>query len=252
LRANLAGRGSPLYKLTWKHWDIRPQQRICALRASALRTSASVSTGVPSGWGTPNASAFGGTPEAALERKKGHACGQSVTVLDYQAQLTGWPTAKQDHGIKSVRSPEGATKESERKGANDLNTAAVLAGWPTPTKGNGDGSQSMSTMSSTGKRANGTKGTVSLPGIAVLAGYPTPAARDWRDGRSNQHGKNARPLNEVALLTGTMLSTSRVQTAKRGQLNGSLSRWLMGFPKVWCEAAIEAWHRTPTTRRKRG
>jgi hypothetical protein len=33
-------------------------------------------------------------------------------------------------------------------------------------------------------------------------GWPCPAARDWRDGRSNQHGKNARPLNEVATLTG--------------------------------------------------
>lgn len=33
-------------------------------------------------------------------------------------------------------------------------------------------------------------------------GWPTPTARDWRDGRSNQHGKNARPLNEVAMLLG--------------------------------------------------
>ena len=33
-------------------------------------------------------------------------------------------------------------------------------------------------------------------------GWPTTAARDWRDGRSNQHGKNARPLNEMARLTG--------------------------------------------------
>lgn len=33
-------------------------------------------------------------------------------------------------------------------------------------------------------------------------GWPTCAARDWRDGRSNQHGKNARPLNEVACLAG--------------------------------------------------
>lgn len=33
-------------------------------------------------------------------------------------------------------------------------------------------------------------------------GWPTPAARDWKDGRSHQHGKNARPLNEVAMLAG--------------------------------------------------
>ncbi|MFC4494052.1 hypothetical protein ACFPA8_07890 [Streptomyces ovatisporus] len=28
---------------------------------------------------------------------------------------------------------------------------------------------------------------------------PTPTARDWKSGASNQHGKNSRPLNEVAL-----------------------------------------------------
>jgi len=32
-----------------------------------------------------------------------------------------------------------------------------------------------------------------------LIGWPTPAARDWRDGKSNQMEKNARPLNEVAV-----------------------------------------------------
>src|SRR5574343_1881824 len=31
--------------------------------------------------------------------------------------------------------------------------------------------------------------------------WPTASARDWRDGRSNQHGKNSRPLNEVANLS---------------------------------------------------
>lgn len=34
------------------------------------------------------------------------------------------------------------------------------------------------------------------------SGWPTAAARDWRDGRSNMHGQNARPLNEVAMLAG--------------------------------------------------
>jgi len=33
-------------------------------------------------------------------------------------------------------------------------------------------------------------------------GWPTAAARDWKSGKSNQHGKNARPLNEVAILAG--------------------------------------------------
>ena len=40
------------------------------------------------GWGTPNASAPGGTPEQALKRKEGTGAGQSVTLLDHQVQLT--------------------------------------------------------------------------------------------------------------------------------------------------------------------
>ena len=41
------------------------------------------------GWGTPNASAPGGTPEQALARKAGLPCGASVTTLDHQVQLVG-------------------------------------------------------------------------------------------------------------------------------------------------------------------
>jgi hypothetical protein len=44
------------------------------------------------GWGTPNASAPGGTPEQALARKQGLNCGMSVTTLDHQVQLAGWST----------------------------------------------------------------------------------------------------------------------------------------------------------------
>ncbi len=45
----------------------------------------------------------------------------------------GWPTTKQDDGVKSIRSFDGAMKEAIRKGANDLNTAAMMASWATPT-----------------------------------------------------------------------------------------------------------------------
>jgi hypothetical protein len=41
------------------------------------------------GWGTPTAQAFEGSPEAALERKKGHPCGQVVTCLSHQVKMIG-------------------------------------------------------------------------------------------------------------------------------------------------------------------
>jgi hypothetical protein len=163
--------------------------------------------------------------------------------------LAGWPTTKQDHGIKSVRSPEGATKESERKGANDLNTAAVLAGWPTTTTRDWKDSSGMA------KEATNPDGTARnrMDRIALLlAGYPTPKAQDAESaGRVNSR-QVLDSLTDVSRNIGMTSSTSPAPMAKRGQLNPSLSRWLMGYPRAWCEAAIEAWHRTPTTRRKRG
>jgi hypothetical protein len=53
LRALMAGSGSPLYVLTWRQWDMPAGPPICALRASARRTSDSDCGG--SGWPTPQA-----------------------------------------------------------------------------------------------------------------------------------------------------------------------------------------------------
>lgn len=47
LRAHLEETGSPEYTLTWKHWGINSQLRICALRASAPRTLGSDCGGWP-------------------------------------------------------------------------------------------------------------------------------------------------------------------------------------------------------------
>ncbi len=120
LRARLSSLGSTLYKLTWKVWVTPSGVSRFRLRASTPRTSAIELTGWPTpmagtpaqngnneagntdssrktvgllaGWGTPNASAPGGTPEQALARKVGLNCGQSVTTLDHQVQLAGWAT----------------------------------------------------------------------------------------------------------------------------------------------------------------
>lgn len=59
LQARLDVTGSPEYALTWKDWDMSRGGQICALRASAHRTSDSASSGSPlvtSGWTSPIAS----------------------------------------------------------------------------------------------------------------------------------------------------------------------------------------------------
>jgi len=52
-RAQMAAIGSPEYSLTLSGWDMPLREPIFALRASALPTSGSASTGERSGWATP-------------------------------------------------------------------------------------------------------------------------------------------------------------------------------------------------------
>ena len=59
------------------------------------------------GWGTPNASAPGGTPEQALARKAGLNCGQSVTTLDHQVQLASWATPVTLHNYRNPSFAQG-------------------------------------------------------------------------------------------------------------------------------------------------
>ncbi len=128
LRERMDVNGSPECELIWRHWDMPAGPPICALRASARRTSASASTGAPWStpteqdssnnagpsqfvrnshplnvqatlhmWPTPTAQTANGEPEAFLERKRrsiarGSTMGVSLTDLNMVAKASVWPT----------------------------------------------------------------------------------------------------------------------------------------------------------------
>lgn len=92
---------------------------------------------------------------ASARRTSGSDCGS-------------WPTARQSDGEKNVRTTEGSLREIERKGSpQDLNQAAVLAGWPTP--------QAQEQNETPEKKlARGANAGLNLRNAAEMASWPTP------------------------------------------------------------------------------
>jgi hypothetical protein len=78
--------------------------------------------------------------------------------------------------------------------------------WPTPTVSRGDYSYANGNHETPTLKLSGAAKTALHPSESGeqtdrLSPWPTPAARDWKSSASNQHERNARPLNEVARLS---------------------------------------------------
>ena len=130
LRVRLDGRGSPLFALIWKIWDMPSGPPICALRASAPRTSVSAC----SGWATPTAKdgSRGGAPPRPHD--KGVPLSQMVAWATPSAR--DW---KDTPGMATEgTNPDGSTRQR----LDQLPRQAHLVGWATPrvTTNGGHGS----------------------------------------------------------------------------------------------------------------
>lgn len=150
----------------------------------------------------------------------------------FEIELTGWP-------IPTANAWKHPGNQGRQGGLN-LQTAAVLAGWTTP--------------SASDSRRGGTGITVGMSGsslaqLAKMAGWPTPSATDHKGGYQGGRIRNgklstdrldvAAQLVEPIRLTasGKVLTGCFAGMESGGQLNPELSRWLMGLPPEWDEFA---------------
>jgi hypothetical protein len=152
------------YSLIWKGQATPAGRRICALRARGLPTSASGSTG----WPTPDHSPRGEIKDEAklmerVEASSLHGDGKRTLNLQDAAQLSGWPTPTAGEAVHNYR---------DNHDRNKTLTGIVkdLAGWPTPMAGN-PGTEEYNPAGST----DGSRKTVEL------VGWGTPSARDGKD-----------------------------------------------------------------------
>jgi hypothetical protein len=260
LKDRLAGLGSTLFSLTWKEAVTPAGRRYSLLRASGRRTADTELTG----WPTPQA----GNPATATYNEAGNT--------DYSrkcVELAAWPTPVAQPANGTPEAFLRRKRESVARGSSmgiclsDIAMVAQMAAWPSPTKGNGDGGQSMASASATGKTADGRKITVALPGVAALTNWPTPAARDYRFANAESYadrggGSKGEQLNNAAVHllasgtdgparladSGALLTGSAARMEGGGQLSPSHSRWLMGYPPEWDACAATA---TLSSRSKR-
>lgn len=229
LRRTLGERGTPLYALTWRRWDIPWGAPICALRASPRRMLVSVSFGAPSGrpgmaflqgHPTPMAGDHKGGPGAGARKRGGFNSSLPVT-----ARLAGHPTPIANDAKGSDYCYGKAKPNGERPKFMKAPGVAKLCGWGTVTASEPGRTVEQFMERKRRARAKGSSLGVSLTALSLQV--------QLVDLGPTQSGGSVDPNPPES-------------DPQYDPLNPDHSRWLQGYPRTW---ALLAPTETPSSRK---
>jgi len=234
LRARMGVNGSQEYALIWKHWDMPAGLPICALRASARRTSGSGFTG----WPTP-------TTQANAQVAGQYAT--NGTTLAGAARLLGWRTPTSWDGERGTYDLEKVQARRKLEGKEHAQVTLVqqvyFMGWATPQAQ--DAKMRISNAEMAMKRQAKPNAQVTLEQQAHLMGWATPRARDAKNNgvsiaRAQQGIADSLDL-QCKLVSQNGMAPPSPLTARTDRralpLNPRFSLWLQGYPATWADCA---------------
>lgn len=263
VRARTAGRGSTLYRLTWKVQATPSQRSIPALLASVLRTSDSGCTGAPSGYPTPRASDAERGATVTVDSSKGPDLPTVAAWMPPPARplelMGGWPTptARDWRDGRSTQAAESAAGRPLSEVA-----VTVYGGWGTPTASIPGGTAEAHLERKRRARAKGSAMGLSVTSLAhqaQMAGWATPTVVDATGSEyAYSQGRKERivlklPGQAVAAEGGTpgpRSNGSRARTGSCDQLNPDFVLWLQGLPEAWARCAPTETASTSSRRRR--
>ena len=213
LKARFGTGGSIEYAETWKLKATPLGRTYWAHIASGRLTSDKGFTG----WQTVSVEDAGrqGSLAAWMEYKDNHKTCQCR--LRNEVHTAGWPTPQvSDINASRSNDPQAYSQRwlaRKECGSQLAHTAQALVGWPTPSS-QGSAGETSEDLERVGNK--------------------------WRNKKTGRILQTNLATDVKMLVHGAMSTSSNAETEKRGALNPAFSRWLMGFPVAWCQAAIRA------------